>query len=178
MLPATSRIEHRTFRDLGEYLRPGDLLVANDSRVIPARLHGRKRTGGAVEIFLLRPRDDEERLWEVLVRGRGLQPGIDITLVGETREGELATPALHAEIVEVLSSGARLVRFSEPIRPYLDELGEIPLPPYITQYAGTASATRQSTAALRAARRPPPPASTSRPSSSWRCATAASNSTR
>lgn len=133
---ADGRLEHRTFRDLGEYLRPGDLLVANDSRVIPARLHGRKRTGGLVEIFLLRPRDDDECLWEVLVRGRGLQRGVDIKIERETPGETSAHPSIHAEIVDVLASGARLVRFSTPIRPYLDELGEIPLPPYITQYEG------------------------------------------
>jgi S-adenosylmethionine:tRNA ribosyltransferase-isomerase len=133
---ADGRIEHRTFRDLGEYLRSGDLLVANDSRVIPARLHGRKRTGGLVEIFLLRPRDDEERMWEALVRGRGLQPGIDIKIERAGAEGTLDAYSIHAEIVAILPTGARLVRFAEPIRPYLDELGEIPLPPYITQYEG------------------------------------------
>ena len=70
------------------------------------------------------------------MRGRGLTPGVDITIVRENTESAPAAPTRHAEIVEVLPSGARLVRFSEPIRPYLDDLGEIPLPPYITQYAG------------------------------------------
>ena len=74
------RLEHRTFRNIGEYLRAGDLLVANDSRVIPARLHGRKPTGGGVELFLLRQQDDAGLLWECLVRGRGLNEGVFITL--------------------------------------------------------------------------------------------------
>ena len=119
-------IEHRRFADIGDYLQPGDLLVANDSRVIPARLHGRKATGGAVEIFLLRQLDDSGRAWSCLVRGRGLYPGATVTLSED----------LAAEIVAVPESGLRHVRFSAPVRPYLDELGETPLPPYITAYHG------------------------------------------
>ncbi len=119
-------IEHRHFNDIGDYLQPGDLLVANDSRVIPARLHGRKPTGGAVEIFLLRQLDDSGRAWSCLVRGRGLYPGATVTLSED----------LAAEIVAVPESGLRHVRFSAPVRPYLDELGETPLPPYITAYHG------------------------------------------
>nr|HRJ42914.1 tRNA preQ1(34) S-adenosylmethionine ribosyltransferase-isomerase QueA [Caldilineaceae bacterium] len=126
---ATGEIEHRHFRDIGEYLRAGDLLVGNDSRVIPARLHGHKSTGGAVEIFLLRQLDEPGCQWESLVRGRGLGEGAEIFLAS----GELS---LRARITAVLPSGARTVTFSAPIRPYLDELGEIPLPPYITAYAG------------------------------------------
>ena len=119
-------IEHRHFSDIGDYLQPGDLLVANDSRVIPARLHGRKPTGGAVEIFLLRPLNDDGRAWSCLVRGRSLQVGVTVTLSED----------LAAEIVAVPESGLRHVRFSAPVRPYLDELGETPLPPYITAYHG------------------------------------------
>jgi S-adenosylmethionine:tRNA ribosyltransferase-isomerase len=93
----TGQIEHRVFRDIGEYLRPGDLLVANDSRVIPARLHGRKTTGGQVEIFLLRPAPDPKgfnashgddansarkplgsETWECLVGGKRLRPGVQV----------------------------------------------------------------------------------------------------
>ncbi|MCB0053341.1 MAG: S-adenosylmethionine:tRNA ribosyltransferase-isomerase, partial [Caldilinea sp.] len=77
---ADGRLEHRTFRDVGEYLRAGDLLVANDSRVIPARLHGHKSTGGAVEVFLLRQQDDTGLRWECLVRGRGLNEGATVAL--------------------------------------------------------------------------------------------------
>ncbi len=120
------RLEHRCFADIGEYFRPGDLLVANDSRVIPARLHGRKATGGVVEIFLLRQLDDAGSEWSCLVRGRGLNPGATVTLADD----------LTAEIVAVPESGLRHVRFSAPVRPYLDELGETPLPPYITAYHG------------------------------------------
>ncbi len=148
---ADGRIEHRIFRDIGEYLEPGDLLVANNSRVIPARLHARKRTGGKVEVFLLRQRDEAGLEWECLVRGRGLGEGSTVTLEAvhedhQGRESSNSTPTpgrsidvateLTATIVAILESGTRLVRFSQPIQPYLDQLGEIPLPPYITDYTG------------------------------------------
>ncbi|BAM00529.1 MULTISPECIES: tRNA preQ1(34) S-adenosylmethionine ribosyltransferase-isomerase QueA [Caldilinea] len=123
---ADGRIEHRIFREIGEYLRAGDLLVANDSRVIPARLHGRKSTGGEVEIFLLRQRDEAGKVWECLVRGRGLKEGTKVHLNEE----------LFAEITAVTPTGARIVEFSASVHPYLDVLGEVPLPPYITQYTG------------------------------------------
>lgn len=127
----TGRIEHRRFHEAGDYLAAGDLLVANDSRVIPARLHGRKASGGAVEIFLLEQRDQSGEEWECLTRGRNLRAGVTIDLAGE------ASPApLSAVIVAVLPSGNRIVRFSSPVRPYLDTLGEVPLPPYITAYHG------------------------------------------
>jgi len=118
---ATGQIEHRLFRDVGEYLRPGDLLVANQTRVIPARLHGRKAgTGGKVELLLLARRD--EQTWEALAGGKGLRPGLRIEFAG----GQIA-----AEIVAETESGGRLVRFDRPIEPLLDELGEVPLPPYV-----------------------------------------------
>ena len=123
---ADGHIEHRRFRDIIDYLNPGDLLVANNSRVIPARLHGRKPTGGAVELFLLRQLDDEGSEWECLVRGRGLGVGTTIDL----------SDALTAAITFVGATGTRYVHFSDRVRPYLDELGEIPLPPYITAYTG------------------------------------------
>ncbi len=123
---ADGRIEHRTFRDIVDYLNPRDLLVANNSRVIPARLHGRKATGGAVELFLLRQLDDDGAEWECLVGGKGLGPGATIAL-GDN---------LAATITFVGATGTRHVLFSAPVRPYLDELGEMPLPPYITAYTG------------------------------------------
>jgi S-adenosylmethionine:tRNA ribosyltransferase-isomerase len=144
----TGKIEHRRFYEIGDYLAAGDLLVANDSRVIPARLHGVKESGGAVEIFLLNQQDEEGREWECLVRGRNLRQGVRILLGGEdakrrggnddslAHHAPRSTSPVWAEIVSVLDSGSRLVRFAQPIRPYLDELGEIPLPPYITAYAG------------------------------------------
>ena len=77
---ADGRVEHRHFSEIGDYLRPKDLLVANDSRVIPARLHGRKSTGGAVEIFLLKPLDDAGLLWQCMTRGRNVRVGVEVTI--------------------------------------------------------------------------------------------------
>ena len=123
----TGQIEHRTFRDIAEYLRPSDLLILNQTRVIPARLFGRKAaTGGKVELLLLQRQ--EERLWEALVRGKGLRPGTTIELQAPT-----GTATLKAEIVSETESGGRLVRFTQPVGPLLDELGTVPLPPYIHQ---------------------------------------------
>ena len=134
---ATGTIEHRTFREIGRYLQHGDLLVGNDSRVIPARLHGRKKSGGAVELFLLRQIDEQGVVWECLVRGRKLIAGVVIDL--EARGGVAAVvgeAAMRATVEAVHASGTRTVRFSAPIRPYLEALGEVPLPPYITEYHG------------------------------------------
>ena len=123
----SGRIEHRRFGEIGSYLRAGDVLVANDSRVVPARLRGRKPTGGAVEIFLLRKLDDGGREWHCLVRGRGLRVGARVELDGGPVE---------AEIVGEESGGLRWARFSSPIVEILGELGELPLPPYITEFSG------------------------------------------
>lgn len=145
---ADGRLEHRTFRDIGDYLHAGALLVANNSRVIPARLHGRKRgptgRGGAVEIFLLRQLDDMSQRWECLVRGRKLVEGVEILVEKHEENPSTRNPSitlspdhqLSAAIQAVQPSGTRIIAFSAPLRPYLDELGEVPLPPYITSYAG------------------------------------------
>lgn len=141
---ADGRIEHRTFRDIGDYLMPDDLLVANDSRVIPARLHGRKATGGAVEIFLLHQLDDSGQRWECLVRGRNLGQGVVVQLEksGANPQStnhpitQSSEQHLTAVIEAVHPTGTRTVNFAAPLRPYLDELGEVPLPPYITGYSG------------------------------------------
>ncbi|MFQ6058597.1 MAG: tRNA preQ1(34) S-adenosylmethionine ribosyltransferase-isomerase QueA [Anaerolineae bacterium] len=129
---ATNVIEHRRFSDIGQYLRPGDLLVANDSRVIPARLHGHKvPTGGKVELLLLRRHD--ATTWEVLVGGKRVRMGTRLELEGPPGGSSLAThPSLPlAEVVEVLNGARRLLRFEQPIEPFLDEIGVVPLPPYI-----------------------------------------------
>lgn len=123
----SGRVEHATFREIGAFLRAGDVLVANDSRVIPARLHGRKSTGGAVEIFLLRQVDDAGREWDCLVRGRGLRAGAAV---------ELDARPIRLEISGEGAGGLRTVRFSEPIAGKLASLGEIPLPPYIQGFQG------------------------------------------
>jgi S-adenosylmethionine:tRNA ribosyltransferase-isomerase len=132
---ATGALTHRVFREIGDELAAGDLLVANDSRVIAARLLGHKPTGGKVEIFLLRPLDDSGREWECLVRGRHLRAGAHVTL--DARQPDSAiTATITATIVEVDEGGLRRVRFSLPLWDRLDDLGEVPLPPYITAYAG------------------------------------------
>ncbi len=134
---ATGEIEHRRFRDVGDYLHAGDQLVANNSRVIPARLHGRKPTGGAVEIFLLKPLGEDGLQWECLTKGRNLREGseMEIGRAGDRETGrarQSSNPPISARISEVNDSGTRTVEFSSsPLG-----LGEIPLPPYITDFAG------------------------------------------
>jgi S-adenosylmethionine:tRNA ribosyltransferase-isomerase len=115
-------VTHRIFRDLGEFLRPGDVLVFNETRVIPARLFGRKAgTGGKVELLLLQRR--APRTWEVLVGGTGLRAGAVVALDG--------TPGLQAVVLEELDGPRRVVQFSQPLAPLLDQIGQVPLPPYI-----------------------------------------------
>lgn len=122
------QIEHHLFRDVGEYLVPGDLLVLNETRVIPARLFGHKaQTGGKVEVLLLTRRD--EHTWEALVRGKGLRPGVRLDL--QKPPSKEPGTSISAEILAETGAGGRLVRFERPIEPLLDEIGVVPLPPYI-----------------------------------------------
>lgn len=122
----SGRIEHTIFRNLGYYLAPGDVLVLNETRVIPARLFARKYPGGGkVEILLLHRRD--ELTWETLVGGKGLGSGRRMHLLN--RNGDSIGRA--AEIIAVLDGPRRLVQFDEPIEAYLSEAGHVPLPPYI-----------------------------------------------
>jgi S-adenosylmethionine:tRNA ribosyltransferase-isomerase len=116
---AADRLEHRTFWDIGDYLRPGDLLVINQTRVIPARIFARKPTGGRIELLLLKRLDDT--IWEALVGGKRVSRGMKLTLEGGPQ----------AEIVENLGGSRRLVRFNQPVEPYLEQAGQMPLPPYI-----------------------------------------------
>ncbi|MGB9723326.1 MAG: tRNA preQ1(34) S-adenosylmethionine ribosyltransferase-isomerase QueA [Chloroflexia bacterium] len=119
-------MEHVHFRDLPAYLRPGDLLVANESRVLRARLRGRKaRTGGRTEVLLLRRLD--ERRWEALIGGQRIRPGLELAL-GEAGDGEAG---LQARVEEIRPDGVRVVSFSEDVEPHLERLGMVPLPPYI-----------------------------------------------
>ena len=117
----TGRIAHHHFYDLPNILRPGDVLVANDSRVIPARLFARKPTGGRVEILLLVKRDDTT--WEALVRGHRVRPGLHLHLE--------QAPDVEVEVVEVTPAGGRILRFSRPVDDLLPQVGNVPLPPYI-----------------------------------------------
>lgn len=124
---ATGQIEHRHFAEIGTHLNRGDLFVANNSRVIPARILGRKPTGGKVEIFLLKQLDADGLLWECLTRGRNLGAGSAIEKLGPNEDGE-------AEIILVDAAGTRHVRFER--QPF--GFGDVPLPPYITEYVGDA----------------------------------------
>ncbi len=121
-------IEHRTFKDICDYLRPGDCLVRNNTKVIPARLLGVKPdTGAHVEIFLLKRL--KEDVWETLVRpGKKLRTGAKVVFGGEDE-----TAPLCGEIIEVLPDGNRHVRFYYEgiFEEVLDKLGQTPLPPYI-----------------------------------------------
>ena len=119
----TGTIEHRYFYDLCEYLRHDDLLVFNDTRVIPARLHGVKDTGARVEVFLLTRLNSAD--WEVLVKpGRKLRVGAKIKFSDD----------LSCEIISDTDFGGRIARFyyNGVFEEILDRLGETPLPPYIT----------------------------------------------
>lgn len=118
----TGAVTHARFRALAAYLRPGDVLVFNDTRVIPARLYARKPTGGRVELLLLNRRGP--RTWEALVGGRGVRASVRLAV-------EAGALDVHATVVEELSGARRLVRFSQPVSPLLDSLGRVPLPPYI-----------------------------------------------
>jgi S-adenosylmethionine:tRNA ribosyltransferase-isomerase len=128
---------HRHFYDLPEFLKPGDLLVHNQTRVIRARLFARKPTGGKVEILLLRQRDDgpgagqsavHTRTWEALVGGRRVRPGLRLTLL----DGPDGAPIdAQAEVVERGERAMRVLRFDRPVLQLAQEVGMTPLPPYI-----------------------------------------------
>jgi len=135
-------IEHRVFRDIGEYLRAGDLLVVNETRVLPARLLGHKKgTGGAVETLLLDKVADavdtaDEQTWNCLVKpGKRLKPG---ALVEFEHDGAVV---LEGEVIGIDdANGSRSVRFTAPGDTGVDAaihlVGHTPLPPYIKDYAG------------------------------------------
>ncbi len=118
-------VYHRHFYDIKEYLKPGDCLVVNNTKVIPARLYGsRENTGGKVEILLLKRVSDD--VWETLVK-----PGKKARIGDRIEFGE---GLLKAEIIDVVEEGNRLVRFEYEgiFEEILDQLGQMPLPPYIT----------------------------------------------
>lgn len=118
-------IEHKHFKDILEYLKPGDCLVRNNTKVIPARLYGKKETGAVVEFLLLKR--IEEDIWEVMVRpGRKLLKGAKVVFGDGILEGE---------ILEVLENGNRKVKFTYQgiFNEILDKIGLMPLPPYIKE---------------------------------------------
>lgn len=122
---ANGQISHHRFFEIGLFLRPGDLLVANETRVFPARFFGSKLPGGGkVEVLLLRKID--ALVWECLVGGSGMKPGREIQI----------TDGPAAEIVADLGEARRLVRFASPIEGAFERAGHVPLPPYIRAYHG------------------------------------------
>jgi S-adenosylmethionine:tRNA ribosyltransferase-isomerase len=117
---ARDQLEHTIFRDLVHFLKPDDLLVLNRTKVIPARLYGRKiPTGGKVELLLLR--EVNEDYWEVMVGGKGIRPGSRLQL----EDGP------EALVVEDLGRSLRLLKFLEPVWDVIVRSGRVPLPPYI-----------------------------------------------
>lgn len=121
----TGAVEHHTFKEITNYLRPGDCLVLNNTKVIPARLLGVKEdTGAAIEVLLLKRREND--IWETLVKpGKKARPGTKLAF---------GDGCLKAEVLDVVEEGNRLIRFSYDgiFEEVLDRLGEMPLPPYIT----------------------------------------------
>ena len=120
----TGEIAHKTFADITDYLKPGDCLVINDTKVLPARLMGNRITGGKAELLLLNPRGED--IWEVLARpGRRITVGTELTF----GDGQLT-----AQVLEVLENGNRVVklRYNSPdFYQLLNQIGSIPLPHYI-----------------------------------------------
>lgn len=124
----TGATNHRVFRDLPELLNPGDLLVVNDSRVIPARINGFRKTGGAVEFLLLRP--DVNGNWLALAKPvRRIQIGENIEV--PSRSGG---PPAHIILREKRSEGQVLVELDSEMQEHLESFGHVPLPPYITHH--------------------------------------------
>ena len=123
-------IEHKIFRDITEYLRPGDVLVINDSKVIPARIYGKKISEGAADVEFVLLRQKELDTWEVLARpGRRLKEGAEV---------DFGDGKLKATVIASTEDGCRIVKFDynrengETLYSILDTIGKMPLPPYIT----------------------------------------------
>ncbi|MGI6104791.1 MAG: tRNA preQ1(34) S-adenosylmethionine ribosyltransferase-isomerase QueA [Raoultibacter sp.] len=139
-------LNDKVFSDIYDYIQPGDVLIGNETRVMPARLLGNKRgTGGAAEVFLLRevvaqsPNTNTEAVWEALVRpGKRLKPGAIVDFVNE--QGEVSLSAEIMDWLEGAEKGERLIRLSTKTCSTLDEalhaVGHTPLPPYIKNYVG------------------------------------------
>ena len=150
----TGEIAHRRFYDLPDYLEPGDLMVHNESRVIPARLFARKPTGGQIEILLLRQR--APNTWHALVKGKRVRVGLRLALL----DGPAGEPiGAQAEVVEEGERGERVLAFDQPALTLAERAGVTPLPPYIhtplqdaeryqTVYARVPGSAASSTAGL------------------------------
>jgi S-adenosylmethionine:tRNA ribosyltransferase-isomerase len=134
VLDAEGDERHRRVRDLPELLRPGDLLVVNDTRVLPARLFGKRPGGGRVELLLAERHGERE--WDALLKpGRRAPPGTIIELSEE----------LSAEVLARGEDGRFRLRFSAPVEPHLERLGRVPLPPYIHRADDAADRERYQT---------------------------------
>lgn len=148
---ATGRFEHRHFRDLAEFLRAGDVLALNNSRVIPARLRGvNAHTGGAFEMLLLEENAPND-WWVMLKPGKRAQVGTQILITPRSSRGDedpssktsepphVGSHDIKASVIETNDEGHRRLRFEEGrnLLEVLDELGEVPLPPYIRRDVGT-----------------------------------------
>ena len=141
---AGGRFSHLRFRDLPDLIPPGDVLVLNETRVIPARVRGRKPTGAPAEVLLLRPLSEDEREWEALVRPGGkLKPG----RVVDVDDG------FRIHMVDSVPGGGRVVRLESDLEPRaaLERWGEMPLPPYIAREAGAEDRERYQTVFARSA---------------------------
>ena len=137
--PGCGRVDEKVFRDLPDLLRSGDLLVVNESRVLPARLWTRREdTDGKIEILLIRPTSDD-RTWLAMARpGRRLRPGVRLVLEGAGPEGEGPT----LEVVEKFPDGTLLVRGETDPGELADSWGVMPLPPYIKRDAAAGTSAR------------------------------------
>jgi len=116
---AANEISESIFKNLRDHLYPGDVLVINKTRVIPARIFGKKISGGKVEVLLLKKLDDLS--WEVLIGGKNINEGVEILFEND----------LSGEITDVLFRGKRILKFSKQVEPFLKNIGQMPLPPYI-----------------------------------------------
>ncbi len=139
---AKESIEHRHFRDIGEYFSNGDVLVVNDTKVFPARLHGKKeKTGADIEVFLLRELNSQSRLWDVIV-----DPARKIRIGNKL----FFKNGLAAEVIDNTTSRGRTIRFdcdgdNEMLYRMIDEEGSTPLPPYIKREVEEADDARYQT---------------------------------
>jgi len=115
----TDKISHTWFKQISRFVSSGDILVVNRTRVIPARIFGKKTTGGKAEVLLLRK--ISEKTWEVLVGGKGLSEGKKIHFPG----------GLQAVIIQELSASKRIIEFNQHVEEQLNEIGHTPIPPYI-----------------------------------------------
>ncbi len=135
---ATGELRHRVFAEIAEMIPPGDTLVLNETRVFPARLLGRRESGGEAEILLLYPSPESDRIWTALVRpGAKLKPGRTVTVA----------PELRVEIIGSTPSGERTVRLVTPLATdeALARYGSVPLPPYIRRVATASDVERYQT---------------------------------